>query len=407
EMLEGCLRHPDRWAWYAAWLLERKDGTRIGDLCFKGLGEDGSAELGYGILEAYQGQGFATEAVLALCRWAFSHPEVTRLEAETEAENAASQRVLKKCGFRPTGHMGAEGPRFVLSRNNLPTLRPYREADYEALCTFLIELNRAEKTHIHWNWARLEWMMEHPEFDRRSRSAIGLWWAEGRIVGAAIYDMYFGEAFCGALEDFSWLYPALLRYAFQTLRDSSGLGIAICDGCKQETEAALAAGFAPVEQRETVLKMDLNFLPSLLLPEGFTLAELDPTEEPVEFQWLLWQGFDHGSDYAQFEREVQTAPPLRPHFNRHLSLTALGADGARVAYCCLWFHPETDYAYVEPVCTIPAFRGKGIGAALLTEALARAKNLGAREAYVISDLPFYKKLGFSEEQLYTFYWKVR
>ncbi|MGX8699198.1 MAG: GNAT family N-acetyltransferase, partial [bacterium] len=30
EMLEGCLRHPDRWAWYAAWLLERKDGTRIG-----------------------------------------------------------------------------------------------------------------------------------------------------------------------------------------------------------------------------------------------------------------------------------------------------------------------------------------------------------------------------------------
>ena len=52
----------------------------------------------------------------AACRWAFLHPAVKSLEAETDAENAASQRVLEKCGFRPNGTFGEEGPRFKLDR---------------------------------------------------------------------------------------------------------------------------------------------------------------------------------------------------------------------------------------------------------------------------------------------------
>ena len=116
EMLEGCLRHPDQWDWYAIWMIEKTDGTHVGDLCFKGLRENGIAEIGYGILEEYRRQGYATEAVQAACRWAFRHAEVKSLEAETETENAASQRVLEKCGFRPNGIMGEEGPRFTLPK---------------------------------------------------------------------------------------------------------------------------------------------------------------------------------------------------------------------------------------------------------------------------------------------------
>ena len=119
EMLEGCLRHPDQWDWYAIWMIEKTDGTHIGDLCFKGLREDGIAEIGYGILEEHQGQGYATEAVRAACRWAFLHPDVTSLEAETDAGNAASQRVLQKCGFRSNGIIGEEGPRFIITLDRL------------------------------------------------------------------------------------------------------------------------------------------------------------------------------------------------------------------------------------------------------------------------------------------------
>ena len=113
EMLNGCLAHPDQWEWYAIWMIELKDGTHIGELCFKGLSEEGTAEIGYGIAEDYQGHGYATEAVSALLDWAFKQPGVSRVTAETEESNIASQRVLKKSGFIPTGEIGEEEPLFV------------------------------------------------------------------------------------------------------------------------------------------------------------------------------------------------------------------------------------------------------------------------------------------------------
>ncbi len=114
EMLNGCLEHPEEWDWYAIWMIELKDGTHIGELCFKGLSADGTAEIGYGISGEYQNNGYATEAVRAVLEWAFSHPEVTAVEAETDDDNIASKRVLEKCGFALNGVIGEEGPRWVV-----------------------------------------------------------------------------------------------------------------------------------------------------------------------------------------------------------------------------------------------------------------------------------------------------
>lgn len=116
EMLNGSLAHPEQWNWYAIWMIERQDGTHIGELCFKGFDENGVAEIGYGISERYQNQGFASEAVQAVVSWALKESDVTAIEAEADANNIASQRVLKKCGFAPNGKMGAEGPRYVLRK---------------------------------------------------------------------------------------------------------------------------------------------------------------------------------------------------------------------------------------------------------------------------------------------------
>ena len=112
EMLQGCLDHPDEWDWYAIWFIETKCGSHVGDLSFKGLNADGSVEIGYGISEIYRGNGYAAEAVDAVVTWALNQPGVCRVEAETEPDNKASQRVLEKCGFIPSGINGEEGPRF-------------------------------------------------------------------------------------------------------------------------------------------------------------------------------------------------------------------------------------------------------------------------------------------------------
>ena len=116
EMLEGCLHHPDQWEWFAMWMIELKDGTHIGDLCFKGLDSAGVSEIGYGLLEQYRKRGYATEAVKAVIEWAFQNPNVTTIEAESEPGNLASQKVLAKCGFIPNGMIGREGLRYRLSR---------------------------------------------------------------------------------------------------------------------------------------------------------------------------------------------------------------------------------------------------------------------------------------------------
>ena len=113
EMLDGCLEHPDRWEWYAIWMIELKNGTYIGDLCFKGLSRDRVTEIGYGIAEDHQGCGYATEAVSALADWALKQPGVSCVTAETEESNIASQKVLSKAGFIPTGEIGEEGPLYV------------------------------------------------------------------------------------------------------------------------------------------------------------------------------------------------------------------------------------------------------------------------------------------------------
>ncbi len=116
EMLNGCIENPEQWEWYAIWMIELKDGTHIGEMCFKGLDSDGVVEIGYGIMEQYQDHGYATEAVKAISNWAFQEPKISSIEAEIDSKNIASKKVLEKCGFVFTGTNGKEGPRYKLTR---------------------------------------------------------------------------------------------------------------------------------------------------------------------------------------------------------------------------------------------------------------------------------------------------
>lgn len=116
SMLSGCTSNPEQRIWYAPWAIQCKSDEKIvGDLCFKGFNSDGMVEIGYGIYPEFQGKGFMTEAVAAMVKWAFKQSGVSRVEAETEPNNTASQKVLLKAGFKPNGVMGEEGPRYAIN----------------------------------------------------------------------------------------------------------------------------------------------------------------------------------------------------------------------------------------------------------------------------------------------------
>ncbi|RJF73814.1 N-acetyltransferase [Deinococcus cavernae] len=68
----------------------------------------GEVEIGYGLIPAAWGQGYATEAVAELVRHLHTWPDVRTLTAETSVTNLASERVLQKLGFRRTGSSWSE-----------------------------------------------------------------------------------------------------------------------------------------------------------------------------------------------------------------------------------------------------------------------------------------------------------
>ena len=127
DMLDLSLAHPDQWVWYTAWGLYQNDsGDWVGDLCFKGLPENGHPEIGYGLLPEYEHQGYATEAVRAACRWAFGQPGVTAVEAET----APGQHRLAGCpppgGLRAHGNDGRGRAEVYSAQKGLTALQNQR-----------------------------------------------------------------------------------------------------------------------------------------------------------------------------------------------------------------------------------------------------------------------------------------
>ncbi len=60
-------------------------------------------EIGYWIGQPFWGKGYATEAAQALVDVAFRNTEIDVLRASCRESNAASRRVIHKCGFQYAG----------------------------------------------------------------------------------------------------------------------------------------------------------------------------------------------------------------------------------------------------------------------------------------------------------------
>ena len=94
--------------WYQ-WAVERKAAPGlIGDCAFQILPPDGAhdprqAEIGFSFARAYQGQGFAAEAVSRLLDYLFDDLNLHRVVAITDTENRGAARLLERLGLRHEG----------------------------------------------------------------------------------------------------------------------------------------------------------------------------------------------------------------------------------------------------------------------------------------------------------------
>jgi len=119
-------RFPGHWHWmgFGSWAIEeRASGTLIGEVGFierkRERGDDFAAvpEMGWALVPAAAGKGYATEAVNAAIAWGHTHFGAVRTLAVINPENTGSIRVAQKCGFAEQSRATSAGrPRVFFTR---------------------------------------------------------------------------------------------------------------------------------------------------------------------------------------------------------------------------------------------------------------------------------------------------
>ncbi|MCX5743900.1 MAG: GNAT family protein [Proteobacteria bacterium] len=110
---------PELRLWGDSFVLDREEPRVIGSVVFHGHpaghasrysspvldepGEEGVAEVAYGIEEGSRGQGYAVEAVRACVEWALAQDGIVAVQATTFAWHAASLGVIQRLGMVPVG----------------------------------------------------------------------------------------------------------------------------------------------------------------------------------------------------------------------------------------------------------------------------------------------------------------
>lgn len=80
-------------------LLSKENEEVVGSFAIIPVGDTDDMQLGYSLLKEHWGKGYATEITEAGWRYAFEKLDYSSIAAITELANAASQKVLLKCGF--------------------------------------------------------------------------------------------------------------------------------------------------------------------------------------------------------------------------------------------------------------------------------------------------------------------
>ena len=90
--------------WFVRWIVLKESKEVIGSASFHGVPDsEGMMEIGLGIEEAFQGNGYAKEALRGMWSWVCTFPEVKTLRYTVSPENLPSIAVINYFGFEYKG----------------------------------------------------------------------------------------------------------------------------------------------------------------------------------------------------------------------------------------------------------------------------------------------------------------
>jgi RimJ/RimL family protein N-acetyltransferase len=101
-LASDVFENSDNWFQFGIRLLG--SGELIGDMGVHLFRDEAQAEIGFTLAPSAQGQGFATEAVVALLDFLFGQLGKHRVFASVDPRNTASLRLLERVGMRQEAH---------------------------------------------------------------------------------------------------------------------------------------------------------------------------------------------------------------------------------------------------------------------------------------------------------------
>ena len=242
-----------------------------------------------------------------------------------------------------------------------------------------------------WHWARWEWLLGHSSLDESTLPSIGLFKVGYEIVGLVTHDMR-EQAYIVLNPQYAQLAAYAVDYAFAKLSHGGTSSLFVDENDSAAINAVKEKGYSMTADNEHVL--ELNCPKKLLysLDSKFSLTDYHTDKNIDQYVAVIHKGFGNEGEPTTGLTEADF--PQKPHENPRLAVFIVTPSGEYAAHCGTWYNPDTEICYVEPVVTLPEFRGRGLGKAVVYESINRCIELGAKKAIVISNQQFYYRIGF-------------
>lgn len=244
----------------------------------------------------------------------------------------------------------------------------------------------------HFHWGRFDWMMAHPGLDVEMLPRIALFRDNsGKCVGVAMFDTDIDE---GWYILHSTSEEGLLKEMIEYIVEIYSEDIIIKANGNDAALCMLLENMGFEKQfKESVLEMKLPLKLNYQPPVGFSLTA--PAIIPDDYQWrlVIHRGFENEGTFEEPNEELAKAEEYL-EVAEYIKVFAM-KEGEYISHCGIWYDGG-ETAYIEPVVTVPEYRGKGLAKAVVYEAMNRARIQGAKRTIVLSDQEFYLRIGMTK-----------
>ncbi len=271
--------------------------------------------------------------------------------------------------------------------------RQYRLlSDHMAVYDFMTEIyERDWRNGVHAPF--LEYALSSSWMDKSMVHRNRLWFDGDSIVAFVFYENPVTDIYFSLRPGYEFLADELVEYAITGMPQKDGRNKLVIFGA--QTALIAAARRAGLHRTWSAWDQQYDFSKPLdyPLPEGFRFASVPL--DPAKCSECCWKGFDHEAEEGPWDGDIEYTGALltAPHATQHLDVAIENEAGEYVCYAGMWWTPENKLAYMEPLCTVPSYRKRGVAAAALSEMYRRTKALGA--THMTGGMnPFYSKIGY-------------